>query len=117
MQLFQIKSKGKLIGHSKLECCDPPMGVAHGRFLPASSYSDIQSTVICSCGKQEHLDLQVFTEAGELIPCIGMGIQDGSKDIGPTEIYVEVLGIPYPEYQNIFPHHVAAYEKLFSSQP
>ena len=117
MQLFKITSKGTLIGHSKLEFGDPPMGVSHGHFLPSMAYSEIQSKVIGSYGNQEHLELRASTEAGVPIPCIAVAIDDHSKDIGPSEIYVELLGIPYPDYEGFFPHHVALYEKRFPPAP
>jgi hypothetical protein len=93
------------------------MGVAHGRFIPSPEYFKVQAQVVGTYGDQAHLALCAFSEASAQIPCQVIAISDQSAELGPEEIYVELLGVPYPEYQAIFPNHVAAYEKQFSSEP
>ena len=112
MAQFSIYCKGKLIGYSKLETGDPPMGVAFGVFIPNNTYEDVKSEIVVSYGYQEHLELKVFTESGKQIPCIAVAIQDNTAEF-PEWVNVEVLGIPYPEYEEIFPQHVETYRNQF----
>lgn len=112
MSLFSVYCKDKLIGHSKLESGDAPMGVAFGNFIPNSTYADFKSEVVGSYGNQAHLELKVFTEMGIRIPCTTVGIEDNTAEL-PEWLQIEILGIPYPEYENIFHQHVEAYKNLF----
>jgi hypothetical protein len=114
MSRFAIYMKGKLIGHSNLEYGDPPMGVAHGRFIPLPEYQDVQALVVKSYGDQAHLEFVIYSDHSIPIPCIAVGIKDMSAELGLEEgLYIDVLGIPYPEYAAIFPNHVAHYESQF----
>lgn len=113
---FQIKLRNEVIGISELEAGDAPMGVAGGRFWPTPAYSSIQRQCI------EHRDswvpiseLTVNIEGGESIGCSGgVVIEDYSLELG--EIHVEVYGIPYPLYGELFPQHVQAYEDQFKKK-
>ena len=117
MPHFQIHMNGRLIGHSELEYGDAPMGVAHGRFIPSPEYFEVQARIAGSYGDQAHLEFSAFSEDSTQVPCQAVAICDQSAELGPEEMYVELLGVPYPEYQAIFPHHVAAYERQFPSSP
>lgn len=92
------------------------MGVAFGQFMPNSAYADVKSEIVGTYGDQKHLELRALTTEGKPIECISMGINDQSSEFGAEGLSVEVLGIPYPDYGEIFPHHVAAYERLYPSQ-
>ena len=59
------------------------------------------------------VDISVKTEAGVSVPCAGVGILDYSGEIEPPCIEVNVLGVPYPLYEELFPEHVANYERQF----
>jgi len=89
------------------------MGVAFGRFLPSDAYADVKSEIVGTYGNQEHLELTASTAAGRPIQCIAIGINDQSVDLGPEELFIEILEVPYPDFEEIFPEHVAAYKKLF----
>lgn len=112
MSLFSVYIKDTLIGYSELELGDAPMGVVFGNFIPNANYDNLRSKIVGSYGDQAHLELQVYTETGIRIPCIAVGIEDNTAEI-PEWLQIEILGIPYPEYENIFPHHVQAYKDLF----
>ena len=49
---------------------------------------------------------------GVTIPAAGVGVLD-AVDLSMEEIEVEVLGIPYPLYAELFPSHVRAYDTKF----
>ena len=113
---FEIYSKDSLVGWSELELGDAPMGVAFGKFIPALGYSEIQPQVMASAGlSQEKLQLSARTPTGASVECVAVSIEDHSAELGESELEVSVLGISEPPYGQLFPHHVAAYERLFTS--
>ena len=111
MAIFSVYARDHLIGHSRLEGGDPPMGVAFGALEPTPDYASVKAACIASQGDQAHLGWFVCTDAGVRIECAGVGILDCDVDGEPPE--VNVLGIASPPYAELFPEHVAAYEKLF----
>lgn len=116
MPQFGIYSKELLVGWSALELGDAPMGVAFGRFVPAPSYRLIQAQVIAAQGPaSQGLQLSVRTPGGVPLDCIGVCITDYSAELGASGLEVSVVGISDPPYAELFPHHVAAYERQFPS--
>lgn len=113
MAVFEVYSGSMLVGHSNLEHGDPPMGVAFGRFVPNEAYATIQHQCIENQSDQSLLSLVVKTPQGETIECAGVGILDYSRDVGEEGIEINVLGIPYPAYEILFPKHVALYDERF----
>lgn len=114
MQRFGIYSKELLVGWSALELGDPPMGVAFGRFVPAPSYRLIQAQVIAAQGPaSEGLHLSARDADGTLLECIGVCVTDYSAELGASGREVSVLGLSNPPYAQLFPQHVAAYERQF----
>ncbi|MXP30119.1 hypothetical protein GRI58_15020 [Porphyrobacter algicida] len=89
----------ELIGTSFLDASDPPMGVASGKFDPASAYEPAAHAFEIDGDYNENgANLPFVIKAEEeLVECAGAGIQDYSTSLG--ERHVEVLGIPYPEYE------------------
>ena len=114
MTKFSIYSNNELVGHSALESGDPPMGVAFGAFEPSARYEAIQQTCRTNHADQSSLNLSVRTPAGTLLECAGVGILDYSEEADASFIEVNVLGISYPAYAELFPEHVAAYERQFN---
>lgn len=114
MRRFSIYSGLVLVGYSALECGDPPMGVAFGQLEPADGYATIQSECSTNHHDQTVLNLSVQTEAGLVIPCAGLSILDYSKEFPSPCIEVNIFGIPYPLYAELFPQHVTLYELQFS---
>jgi hypothetical protein len=112
---FEVKLGNEVIGFSELEGGDAPMGVAGGRFWPTSAYSSIQPYYI------EHRELwlsipelTVNIAGGTPIECCGgVQITDFSPELGEAGIEIYLNGIPYPLYEELFPHHVQAYKKQF----
>jgi hypothetical protein len=117
MAQFSIYASESLVGYSMLEHGDPPMGVAFGVFNPAGAYSEIQRECQTNHSDQSSLHLSVRTESGAEIPCVGVGILDYSAEIDPPYIEINVLGIPYPLYGELFTSHVARYEEQFREEP
>jgi hypothetical protein len=113
---FEVKLGNDIIGFSELEGGDPPMGVAGGRFVCTSAYASIQQYCI------EHRDhwvsipaLTVSVPGGVPIECSGgVQIENFSPELGDAGIEICLLGIPYPLYGELFPHHVEAYKNWFT---
>jgi hypothetical protein len=113
---FTVKLGGQVVGSSELEHGDAPMGVAFGKFIPTAAYDAIRPYCLTKkAGDPEGVaGLTVEMEVGELIECSGgVHILDFSEELGEAHIEVHVNGIPYPQYGEIFPCHVEAYNKLF----
>lgn len=112
------------IGISSLEKADAPMGVVCGKiintenllnFIFLSEYC-INNDIIATKYPNDKLiitqflfNLNVFNEKGVEIKGIGSYIE-GMDSEG---FEINILGIPYPFYEEEFPHHVKDYENLF----
>jgi hypothetical protein len=105
MPRFEILADGAVIGHSELEVGDPSMGVAAGKFLPTTAYLGIQPSVVAAReSSQAFLSLGVRLVGGAWIPAQG-GVQilDYSAELGTDGLEIEVLGIGFPLYEELFP--------------
>ena len=114
MATYAVYSKGVLIGHSRLEYGDPPMGVAFGQFTPNEAYREIQSECRTNHADQSALELSVQTESGVEISCVGVAILEDLVENGQPYAEVNVLGITHPRYEELFPDHVARYDRQFA---
>ncbi|QZP18733.1 hypothetical protein [Pseudomonas sp. DR208] len=111
MPRFEIFSNGQHIGWSDFEHGDPPMGVAHGLFIPGPGYSGIQEQIRASTQRdQRHFKFTVRLDGVE-ITASGASIADYSVNSDADDMEVVVLGIEYPAYGDVFPEHVAAYKQ------
>lgn len=125
---YFIKIQEKLIGYSDLEKADAPMGVAFGliefdgiespyEFLKeyclnkkielASDYPE--DKIISTMSIPE---LKITRDNG--IEIKGVGNQITGMDNEKYEI--SIFGIPYPFYEEEFPHHVKEYENMFNKE-
>ncbi len=89
------------------------MGVAGGKLLPLPEYSIIQPAVIATReSPQAHLGLAVRLIGGQELPAQGgIHITDYSAELGFEDgLEIDVLGIGYPLYGELFPEHVTAYK-------
>jgi hypothetical protein len=122
--VFLIYSGDTLIGRSALEGGDPPMGVASGKFVPTDAYTSFRSQMLCAKdgGGKSRSDIRILsslsaeTADGVLVVCSG-GVEvleyiDQDETFG---IEVFCLGIGYPTYAELFPHHVKAYDDQFKA--
>ena len=124
-KVYNILLDQKLIGTSNLEKHDAPMGVAFGEVVWAldtppyeylKGFSEakgikpyILDEDIKFIGLGEYPMLQVFDQNGKQIQGNGLGIEGMQGH--PFE--VSILGIPYPFYEEEFPHHVEHYNQMF----
>jgi hypothetical protein len=123
--VYSIYLDSKKIGTTRLEKADAPMGVVFGKIIfnkKELNYSLIKA--YCKTNNIELTDdysedklistrtidsLVVKNEQG--IEIKGSGNQISGMDSEGYEISIE--GIPYPFYEEEFPQHVKAYNKMF----
>lgn len=115
MHQFEILANSVVIGYTAFELGDPPMGVAFGKFIPIATYKAVQPTIIQYTGREVvGIALAVrIASTQQLIQCLGVAITDYSAQFGAEGLEVAALGIGYPPYADLFPHHVDAYENQF----
>ena len=125
---YKIHLNGVLIGTSELEKADAPMGVAFGlikfngiespyaffkeyclknQIKPASDYPEDKMISTMSIPK-----LKITNDSG--IEVKGVGNQITGMD--NEEYEISIFGIPYPFYEEEFPHHVKEYEYMFNKE-
>ena len=123
-KLYQIKIGKQLIGLTRFEKADAPMGVVFGEIISKNVTIDYNS--IKTIAKQSKANITYDYEEDELISIYEI---PNLKIISPTGIEIKglgheisgmneegfeitILGIPYPFYEEEFPHHVEEYRKL-----
>jgi hypothetical protein len=119
--MFCIFYGDVLIGRSELECGDPPMGVAFGKFEPADDFAPLRHTMKPArdgAGKEHHdmrylEGLCVKTPDGITLVCAGVAVFECGEADNPFAWEVSCLGIEQPPYEELFPHHVKAYRDWF----
>ena len=122
---YKILLDGKEVGTTKLEKADAPMGVVFGIivFTDQNIGYDFMRHY-CQSHEVELADdfpevklistrtidsLVIKNEQGLEIK--GLGNQISGMDSDGFEISIE--GVPYPFYEEEFPHHVKAYNEMF----
>lgn len=122
---YEIFLDDKVIGTTELEKADAPMGVVFGniklydissRYEFFKSYCMTNGIEIINDYPEDKLiatsdipTLKIITSDGVEIKGQGTSIDGMDSDV----FEVTILGIPYPYYEEEFPHHVKAYEDQF----
>jgi hypothetical protein len=118
--MFEIISDGTVIGWTKFEYGDAPMGVAFGKFVPAGSFAEFASSTPMSSQSSARVriwsDLRATSPDGIVLDdaTVSVALVEQSSEEGEADIEVTAEGIPYPLYAELFPHHVADYSARFS---
>ena len=123
---YTIKLDNQIIGTSLLELADAPMGVVFGKieFINIDSpYELIKSycaknniTVNFDDPEVRFIDtqnipnLKVYNEQGKEINGLAGSSISGMVNDGYE---ITILGIPYPFFEEEFPHHVKDYQNSF----
>jgi hypothetical protein len=119
--IFQIYHGDALIGRSKLEYGDPPMGVAFGQFEPTDAFAYSRKAMkptTDGVGKEQSdtrclEDLRAETEDGTALVCAGVAVFEYGEADDLLAREVVCLGIEQPPYEELFPHHVKTHENQF----
>ena len=115
-EMFRFLHQERLIGRSALEDGDPPMGCAEGVFLAEDGFLEFQSRIAPQSDDDPTITrwvgLTVRTEDGVDVECMDAVLI--KYDFGDhTELRIDVLGIPYPRYEELFPGRYADYDASF----
>lgn len=102
---YEIRVNDVVIGTTKLEGGDPPMGFVFGNVKPTERYEPLSGVVKAGLYKQGQ-DVE--------IKCESISFEDLTKEMGETCIEVTALIESVEEYDIYFKHHREAYEKQFS---
>lgn len=103
--IYEIRINNVLIGTTKLEGGDPPMGFVFGNVTPTENYEVLSGVVKAELYEQGQ-DIE--------IKCESISFEDLTKEMGKTCVEVTALIDSYEEYDKYFKHHREAYEKQFS---
>src|SRR5262245_59350723 len=122
--MFSIFHGNVLIGRSRLESGDPPMGVAFGEFEPSEAFGPLRASLTCARdgSGEERPDMRILsglcakTVGGSVIVCSHVEVIEYGEVDAPLGWEVSCLGIEYPLYDELFPHHVKAYEDHLKSR-
>lgn len=114
--MFRLVYQNKAMGACKLESGDPAIGSASGELVEAGTCEALSKWIIEQGGVSDdgvfvlELDERYLVVLGEHTP---IPFAEGSVICVPAEdeMFLELMGIPRPEYAHFFPHHVAAFEK------
>lgn len=111
--MFHLLHQEKLVGKSALEDGDPPMGCAEGVFIAEEAFSEFRANTAPQPDDDPAVNrwvgLSVRTEDGVKVECLDAVLFE--YDFGDhKEFRIDVLGIPHPRYEELFPGRYAAYE-------
>lgn len=117
--MYFLLYQSKLIGFSELEGADPPMGCVSGILRIDSPIIEFTNFINSLGGNNEDGIVQISLNEEFCVMSSdnkAVGYMGGSILICPelNEIILELLGIGYPEYEKLFPHHVKNYQQQFS---
>jgi hypothetical protein len=120
---YTIKIKENIIGTTIFEYADPPMGVVQGKIIfdknygfdYIANYAEENHIVINNFDKKEKTisiqtidELKVYSEEGTEIIGQGNCIYGDSN-----ELMLDLVYIPYPFYEEEFPHHCKEYAEKY----
>ncbi|WP_298937881.1 hypothetical protein [uncultured Ruegeria sp.] len=115
--MFQVHYHEELIGTSALEDGDPPMGCAEGVFVAEEGFADFRVAVAPQRDDDPAISrwigLSVRTKDGDEIECSDAVLFE-YKLGDHKELRIDVIGIPHPHYEELFPDRYAAYELSLS---
>jgi hypothetical protein len=121
--MFRIFHGDALIGQSELEGGDPPMRVASGLFEPTEAFARLRNAMkpVRNGAGKEQSDMRYLagfcakTADGTELVCMQVEIFEYGEPESPFALEVFCLGIEHPHYEELFPHHVKAYEDQFKT--
>ena len=125
--MYKLIHHNSVIGYSKLESGDAPMGVVFGEFIPLEDINTFD--YFKSLPNQgEEFSREINENDGLLL----MGLNNEFKVINENEVEISgqhltiegmqsdffqlsILGISYPFYEEEFPQQCKDYEEMYSS--
>lgn len=125
-KIYDIFLDNIKIGTTELEKADAPMGVVFGKinFIEIDSAYDyfrnycIENKIKVTDDYKQRLIMTEFIPNIKVvdnnnIEIIGLGTNIEGMD---SDIFdITIMGVPYPFYEEEFPHHVKAYSEMFNA--
>ena len=119
--MFRLVYDNKVVGVSLFESGDPSIGCASGKLREAGNVHELSKWIIAQGGAEQEgaflleIDSTFLVLIGENTP---VPFSEGSiicvsEDY---EMYLEITGVPGPEYKHFFPQLVESFE-LNEQQP
>ena len=124
-KIYKILLEGKEIGITQLEKADTPMGVVFGEIHFSSkevgyayllSYCKENNILITEYPEDNFFQTHESVESLKILNEDGIEIKGVGNQLSVIkgETYeISIQGIPYPFYEEEFPHHVNAYNEMF----
>lgn len=114
--MFHFFHQQNFIGKSALEDGDPPMGCAEGIFIAEDKFSEFRANVSPQPDDDPAINrwvgLSVRTADGVDGECLDAVLFE--YDFGHyKELRIDVLGIPFPRYEELFPGRYDTYVASF----
>lgn len=122
---YLVYIDSKKIGTTRLEKADAPMGVAFGEIQFSHeelgyeyllSYCKEKNVLITEYPEDKFFQTHESIESLKIIDAAGIEIKGVGNQLSviKDETYeISIQGIPYPFYEEEFPHHVKAYNEMF----
>ena len=116
--MFVVKYKDNIVGHTKFEFGDPPMGIVHGDLLSEKLDKITKLNVSISEGSiQIYEGFEIYTSDGEKIETAGaVSIQNDPSMPPPFDWQIAAHYIDSDIYEKLFPHHVEKYNNSFQGK-
>lgn len=116
--MYKILHQGNMFAESELEIGDPPMGCVAGQLIGIDDLKNFSSLLLSLGGSES--DGECRLELTSEFRIVSDKDTQVSYSGGQIMVYVEldealidVVGIPHPEYGDLFPDHVKAYDDKF----
>jgi hypothetical protein len=103
---FEVKIDDQVIGYSDLEHHgDRSMGGASGRFVPAPAYATVRQRFLDLADHWVPMpNLTLWLAGGGPVTCVGgVMVMDFSVELGRETIKLDVGGITFPSFDELFP--------------
>ena len=122
---YEVFLDDKIIGITKFEKSDPPMGVVYGQlnFIDIIAGYDffknycIGNNIQLTCDHPEDKLISTMTIPNlKIVDKNGIEIKGVGNQISgiDSEFEITLLGISYPFFEEEFPHHVKIYKEQFN---
>ena len=114
--MFRLIHQDRIIGASKLESGDPSIGCVSGELVESGTTKELSEWIVSKGGVEEdgafllEIDSNYLVVLGEHTP---IPFAEGSIICVPEEdeVYLELVGIPKPEYAHFFPAHIESFDE------
>jgi len=118
--MYRVFYNDECIAESELENGDPPMGCVSGLLIQSGTIQYFSELLIKLGGTESDGEYRLeLNELFRVVGSIGNALHYSGGQIMAypelDEVLIDLVGIPYPEYAELFPGQVKAYENQFKN--